>query len=290
MIPAGDGWKIQVIVPLKAVDYFVGALEPFCAAVVSFEVEEHKLWRVVGYSEAAPAPEAVTAAVAIAAYRARIAEPGVECTPVPATDWAAQSQRAFEPLRAGRYFIQPSHFGGRAPSGAIAITLDAGAAFGTGEHATTMGCLLALDRLARARRIARPLDLGCGSGILALAIAATWRCPVMAADIDPVAVTVARANARANQMTPLVRVLPSDGLAARGLHRRYDLITANILARPLVELSAAICRRLLPGGVAILSGLLAGQENMVRAAYRRQGLRLERRFAIAGWNTLVVTR
>ena len=117
MIPAGDGWKIQVIVPLKAVDYFVGALEPFCAAVVSFEVEEHKLWRVVGYSEPAPAPEAVTAAVAIAAYRARIAEPGVECTPVPATDWAAQSQRAFEPLRAGRYFIQPSHFGGRAPSG-----------------------------------------------------------------------------------------------------------------------------------------------------------------------------
>ena len=290
MTLADDGWKIQVIVPPDAVDCFVGAFESFCAAVVSFEIEERKLWRVVGYAPAAPAPEAITAAVAIAAFRARIGEPAVASMPVPATDWAAQSQRGFAPLRAGRYFIAPSHFSGRKPGGAIAITLDAGAAFGTGEHATTMGCLLALDRLARMRRFTRPLDLGCGSGILALAIAATWRRPVLAADIDPVAVTVARANARVNRLTPLVRVLRSDGLAARGLHRRYDLITANILARPLVELSAAIRRRLLPGGVAILSGLLAGQENMVRAAYRRQGLRLERRFAIAGWNTLVVTR
>jgi ribosomal protein L11 methyltransferase len=287
---ANDGWKIQVIVPQGAVDCFVGAFEPLCAAVVSVEVEEHKLWRVVAYAPAAPAPEAITAAVAIAALRAGIGEPAVECLPVPATDWAAQSQRSFTPSRTGRYFIAPSHFSGRAPHGTIALTLDAGAAFGTGEHATTMGCLLALDRLARARRFTRPLDLGCGSGILALAIAATWRRPVLAADIDPVAVTVARENARVNQLTSLVRVLPSNGLTAHGLHRRYDLITANILARPLVELSAAIRRRLLPGGVAILSGLLAGQENMVRAAYRRQGLRLEWRFAIAGWNTLIVAR
>ncbi len=290
MTLAGDGWKLQVIVPVDAVDCFVAALDPLCTAVVSIEVEEHRLWRVVGYSAAMPAPEAVAAAIAIAAHRAKISEPAVDCIPVPATDWAAESQRSFQPLRAGRYFIQPSLFQDRAPAGAIAITLDAGAAFGTGEHATTMGCLLALDRLARARRFTHPLDLGCGSGILALAIAATWRCPVIAADIDLAAVTVARANVRTNRLAPLIRVLRSDGLAARALHRRYDLITANILARPLVELSAAIRRRLRPGGRAILSGLLAGQENMVKAAYRRQGLRLERRIAINGWNTLVVVR
>jgi len=287
---ADDGWKIQVIVPPDAVDCVVQALDPLCAAVVSVEVEEHRLWRVVGYRAAAPAPEAVAAAIAIAARRAGIAEPAVDCMPVPATDWAAQSQREFEPMRAGRYFIQPSHFEGRAPSGAIAITLDAGAAFGTGEHATTMGCLLALDWLARSRRFTRPLDLGCGSGILALAIAATWRRPVIAADIDPVAVAVARANARGNRLSALMRVMRSDGFGARDLRARYDLITANILARPLVELSAAIRRRLRPGGVVILSGLLADQENMVRAAYRRQGMRLDRRFAIAGWHTLVVAR
>jgi ribosomal protein L11 methyltransferase len=290
VILAGGGWKIQVIVPPEAVDCFVQALDPLCAAVVSFEVEGHGAWRVAGYTSAAPAPEAVAAAIAIAALRAQIAEPAVARAPVPATDWVAESQRGFQPLRAGRYFIRPSHFRGRAPGGAISITLDAGAAFGTGEHATTRGCLLALDWLARARRFTRPLDLGCGSGILALAIAATWRRPVTAVDIDPVAVAVARANARGNRLAPLVRVLRGDGLSARGLRQRHDLITANILARPLVDLSGAIRRRLEPGGVAVLSGLLANQENMVRAAYRRHGLRLVRRIAIDGWNTLVVAR
>jgi len=285
-----DGWKLQVVVPPHAVDAFSQALAPLCVAMVAFEVAEGSLWRVEGYVPAQPPHAQVSAALAIAAARAGVAEPPVACLPVPVVDWVAENQRAFQPLRAGRYFVHPSHFDGAPPAGAIALTLDAGAAFGTGEHATTRGCLLALDRLARARRFRQVLDLGCGSGILALAAAATWRRPVLAADIDPQAVMVAQANARRNGLGPLVRAQHSDGFAARELRRGapYDLIMANILAGPLVALSRELRRYLAPGGAVVLSGLLAQQENAVCAACRRQGLRLVRRIAIDGWHTLVL--
>jgi ribosomal protein L11 methyltransferase len=292
MISSAGGWKVEVIVPLRGSECFEQAFEPFCLAVTAFEVEEGRLWRVEGFAMEAPPAEELTAAVAIAAMRAGIAEPGVTCMPLPATDWVAETQRSFQPLRAGRYFIRPSHFDGPVPKGAKTITVDAGAAFGTGEHATTKGCLLALDGLARSRRFTRPLDLGCGSGILAMATAMTWHCPVLAADIDPAAVTVSRENAGINQLSSRMRIICSDGFAAPELRRAapYDLIIANILARPLVALSHPIRRYLAPGGVCVLSGLLAVQEREVAAAFRRQGMKMLRRIGIDGWNTLIVAR
>lgn len=286
------GWKLEVIVPTVAAACFSEALESLCQAVVSFEIPGSQLWRVEGYAAEMPAHSDATAAMAIAAARANVPEPEITCVPLPVVDWVAENQRSFQPLRAGRYFIRPSHFDGPPPSGALVFTLDAGAAFGTGEHATTKSCLLALDWLARRQRFRRPLDMGCGSGILSLAIAATWRCDVIASDIDPQAVSVTRENAMANQLGKFIATCCSNGLSDRILHRSapYDLITANILAKPLVSMSRGLSGSLAPGGIVVLSGLLAAQENMVRNAYRRQGLALKRRFAVDGWHTLVMSR
>jgi ribosomal protein L11 methyltransferase len=149
---------------------------------------------------------------------------------------------------------------------------------------------LALDHLARGRRFRRPLDLGCGTGILAMAMALTWRVPVMAADVDPVAVAVARENARRNGLGRWVRARVSDGIAKREVAQGgpYDLIAANILARPLARLAPALASHLAAGGAVVLSGLLVSQEAQVSAAYRAQGLRLARRHRLGEWSTLVM--
>lgn len=288
----GTGWKLEVVVPASAAESFAEAFGSLCQAVASFEIPDSILWRVEGYAAEMPPHAEAAAATAIAASRAGVAEPELSCMPLPALDWVAENQSTFQPLQAGRYFIRPSHFEGRSPYGSIALTLDAGAAFGTGEHATTKSCLLALDWLAKRRRIGHPLDMGCGSGILALAIAATWRCTVVASDIDPQALAVTRENAAINRLSGAVRSRCSNGFADReiGQSAPYDLIVANILAGPLVSMSRPLARYLAPGGVAILSGLLADQENAVRNAYRRQGLALRRRFAVDGWHTLVMVR
>jgi ribosomal protein L11 methyltransferase len=194
------------------------------------------------------------------------------------------------PLAVGRYFVYGSHYAGAVPAGAHAITLDAGIAFGSGEHATTRGCLLALDRLARRRRVRRALDVGCGSGILAIGIARSWSARVVASDIDRDSVRVAAENVRRNAVGRRVRVGWSDGLARVRPLRGYDVVVANILARPLCRLAGAIAGAVSPGGTVILSGLLAGQESEVRAAYRCRGLKLDRRIAIDGWRTLIFRR
>ena len=286
------GWKFETVVPAAAAEAFAAAVESLCPAVASFEIPGSTLWRIEGYASDMPPHAEAAAAMAVAAARAGIAEPEFTCIPLPDTNWVADNQASFQPLHAGRYFIQPSHFDGTAPHGTTALTVDAGAAFGTGEHATTKTCLLALDGLAKRCQFRRPLDLGCGSGILALAMAATWRRPIMAADIDPQSVVVARENAEINGLDGWLRIRCSNGVADREVRKAgpYDLIVANILAGPLVALSHRLSACLAPRGVLILSGLLAQQENAVRNAYRRQGLSLRHRIALDGWHTLIVAR
>lgn len=287
-----SGWKLALVTPEAAVESFAMALEPFCYGLSAFEIEEGGAWRVEGFAVDMPSHASVSAAVALAALQAGVPEPALDCVPIPATDWVVETQKAFQPLRAGRYSIRPSHYDGPVPAGAITLTIDAGAAFGTGEHATTKGCLLALDQLARRRKFTRPLDLGCGSGILAMAMAATWRRQVLAGDIDPEAVGVANRNFHINRLTPLTRAYASRGFSARVLRAGgpYDLITANILARPLIRLAGDIRRNIAPGGIVILSGLLSHQENMVAAAYRAAAFQLIRRINIDDWHTLIFTR
>jgi ribosomal protein L11 methyltransferase len=207
--------------------------------------------------------------------------------PVAERDWLAENRRAFPPQRIGRFLIYGSHWQEKPPPGAIAVEIDAATAFGTGEHPTTRGCLLAFDRLAKARRFRRPRDIGAGSGILAIAAAKTLRWQVLASDLDPVAVRVARHHARRNGVVNLVRLVVANGT---GRSLGHDLVFANILARPLMQMARDLARATAPGGVVILSGLLQRQEAAVLASYRAQRLRLSSRIVIDGWSILVLRK
>ena len=206
-----------------------------------------------------------------------------------ARDWLEENRRAFPPLRIGRFFVHGSHWTGSAPPGAIALEIDAATAFGTGEHPSTSGVLLALDTLARRRRFRRPLDIGTGTGVLAIAAAKLLHRKVLASDIDCAAVRVARHHVGRNGLRGRVHVICAPGYHARAVRRaRYDLILSNILARPLMLMARDLGRALAPGGVAVLAGLLRRQERMVLSAHRMQGLAMTGRIAIEGWSTLIL--
>jgi ribosomal protein L11 methyltransferase len=196
------------------------------------------------------------------------------------------------PVRAGRFFVYGAHDAGVVPPGVIPIRIEAGLAFGTGHHETTALCLGALSDLSKRRRFDNVLDLGCGTGLLAIGAAKLWRKPVLASDIDVVAVEVTRENAAANGEAPLIRALTADGLTHPVLARKapYDLIIANILASPLTRLAPEIARSLAPGGMALLSGLLAWQENMVTSFYRPQGLVYRGARRSGSWSALLLER
>jgi ribosomal protein L11 methyltransferase len=290
---SGAVWRVAVDAPdADAAEGAAAAIGTVCGAVSAFESSAGGAWRVEGFAAERPERAMIEAALALA-WAARHGEPpALTLERVAERDWLGENQASFPPLAAGRYFIHGSHHRERVPAGRVALIIDAATAFGTGEHATTQGCLLALDRLARQGRRRRVLDMGTGTGILAIAAAKTWRRPVMARDIDAEAVRVTARNAAVNGVAALVDVRRSDGYRDRRLRRagRFDLVLANILARPLALMAKDLARALKPGGTAVLSGLLARQEAAVLAAHRAQGLTLRRRIAIAGWHTLVLRR
>ncbi len=211
---------------------------------------------------------------------------------LPDVDWIKLSQEGLPPVRAGRFFVYGAHDAGTVPHAVIPIRIEAGLAFGTGHHETTALCLAVLSDLAKRRRYAKVLDLGCGTGLLAIGAAKLWRRTVLASDIDPVAVAVTRENARANGEAPLVRALTADGLDHPALAGAapYDLILANILAGPLTRLAPSLSRALAPGGTAVLSGLLAWQENLVASFYRPHGLTLRETRRDGVWSALVLEK
>jgi ribosomal protein L11 methyltransferase len=222
----------------------------------------------------------------------KLAGRAVHVALLPDADWIRLSQEGLPPVRAGRFFVYGAHDAGTVPHGVIPIRIEAGLAFGTGHHETTALCLSVLSDLSKKRRFANVLDLGCGTGLLAIGAAKLWRRPVLASDIDPVAVAVTRENARANGEAPLVRALTADGLDHPALAGQapYDLIVANILAGPLTRLAPAIARALAPGGMLILSGLLEWQENLVLSFYRAQGLILRGTHREGVWSALLLER
>jgi ribosomal protein L11 methyltransferase len=222
----------------------------------------------------------------------RLAGREVHVALLPDTDWIKLSQQGLPPVRAGRFFIYGAHDRGEVPRGVIPICIEAGLAFGTGHHETTALCLSVLSDIARRRRHANVLDLGCGSGLLAIGAAKLWRKRVTASDIDPVAIEVTRANAHANGEANLVHAVVADGLASRALasHAPYDLILANILAEPLTRLAPEIAKSLARGGNLVLSGLLHYQENLVLGFYRPHGLVLRHIRRDGPWSALVLER
>jgi ribosomal protein L11 methyltransferase len=288
-------WRIALAAADAAVAEAASAALASCAPAVSaFEIEPDGAWRLEAYAESEPNRAELVAALALALSLADSEERTRDLViePLPRRDWLRENQESFPPLRIARFFIHGSHVAAVPRAGAIVLRIDAATAFGTGEHATTRGCLLAFDALARRRRFRRPLDMGTGTGVLAMAAARLTRRAVLACDVDPGSVAVARENARINGLQRQVRALRSNGYRhpaiARG--RPYDLVLANILARPLARMAGALAAHVEEGGIAILSGLLARQAAYVLAAHRAHRFVLCRRLTVAGWTTLVLRR
>ena len=274
-------WIIRFTVPHSA-SVFTDTMEPFAEAVSAFERAPGGDWHIEAIG---PEPDRgrLGAALALTAAALGVAEPEATIETLPEKDWLAENRRSFRPIHAGRFLVHPSHIRPDAP-GRLLLRIDAGEAFGSGEHETTRLCLMALDRLAKRRprwksapgRPAWALDMGCGSGILSLAIALRWRMKVLAVDIAPEAARVTRRNARDNGLAALVRAMRADGYRRRAMRgRRFGLIVSNILQRPLVALAPDLARHLGPAGRAVLSGFYPDQAQAVIAAHRARGLRLE---------------
>jgi ribosomal protein L11 methyltransferase len=248
------------------------------------EDEDRDIWRIDAFPTSEEEVEALTA---------RLAEhPGVtvKVEPLADADWLAMSLSGLPPVRAGRFFVYGAHDQGRVPPNAVNLKIDAGAAFGTGHHGTTVGCLVAYDELLKRERFEKVLDVGCGTGVLAIAAARTGAALAVGTDIDAPSVRIANENAKLNQAN--ARFVHASGLNDIKVRAGapYDLVFANILAPPLVALSQDIKMSLRIGGVAILSGLLRTQERRVSAAYLSRGFRLERRIHRDAWSALVLRR
>lgn len=203
-------------------------------------------------------------------------------------DWVSQSQKLLTPVEAGQFFVYGSHDADKVPPDCIAICIEAGQAFGTGQHETTHGCLCALDELVGKISPKNILDLGAGSGVLAIAAAKLWPVQIIASDIDPIATETAAQNTEINDV-PFITTLTSDGFEGIEV-KSFDLITANILAGPLRDMAEDITVHLAPKGVLILSGLLTTQEEGVLEAYKNQGLQLKKKYILGEWSTLVLER
>lgn len=211
---------------------------------------------------------------------------------LPEIDWVAKSLEGLQPVRAGRFLVHGAHDRHRRRVGDLAIEIEAGLAFGTGHHGTTSGCLEMIDMVVRRERPQNALDLGTGSAVLAIALAKLAHIPVLATDIDPVATKVAAANVRLNHVEAYVETLTAAGFGDPAFRTRapFDLIVANILARPLMRLAPDMARTIVPGGSLILSGILERQRNAVIAAYVGQSFRHVRTLWRGEWVTLHLKR
>ena len=205
-------------------------------------------------------------------------------------DWLAMALSGLPPVRAGRFFVYGMHDRGRLPASTVNLRIEAGAAFGTGHHGTTVGCLQAYDRLIKARKFNKVLDVGAGTGLLAIAAARTGSKLAVGTDIDKPSVRISKENAKVNKAN--AKFVHASGLSNPLVANNapYDLVFANILARPLISLAQDIKRALVPGGTVILSGLLRTQERMVKAAYLSRGFKVVTRIHRDAWATLVLQR
>ncbi|TCT06848.1 50S ribosomal protein L11 methyltransferase [Aquabacter spiritensis] len=271
----------------RIADLIAESFDPAEVAVANFEQPDGD-WAVEAYAGSAFDPELLRDLVVAAAGEAYAAH--VEFGALQEKDWIAASLEGLAPVRVGPFHVHGSHDRARVPVNGIGIEIEAALAFGTGHHGTTQGCLAAIVDEARRRRPRRVLDVGTGTGVLAIAAARLFRIPVMAGDIDAVAVRTARDNSRANASGAFVHTVLAPGVDAGPLRAAapYDLILANILLPPLKRLARSLRPLLAPGGRLVLSGLLTSHASAALAAYRTQGLVLVRRRDIEGWTTLTL--
>lgn len=281
----------------RVADIIVETFDPAETAAAAFEIEEGSSktwssgeWSVEVFFGRQPDEAQIRSLVGMVTDADTAA--ALEFSSVSPRDWIAASLEGLDAVREGRFVLHGAHARQKVQPGDFGIEIEAALAFGTGHHGTTRGCLVALNAVGRRRRPHRILDVGTGTGVLAIAAAKRFRRAVAAGDIDAIAVATARENARRNGVAGLVRPVHAVGLGHPDLRRRgpYDLILCNILARPLRALAPHIWRVVAPGGDIILSGLLAGDVPGVVSAYRTQGLVLTQRTNIEGWATLQMRR
>lgn len=263
-------------------------MEPEPTGIGVFEIEDgSETWEVGGYF--LEEPNDVELALLAAAYGAA---PFV-VSEVPDTDWVDKVRRELTPVVAGRFFVYGSHDADKIPEGSEPLLIEAAMAFGTGHHGTTQGCLEALDRLANDGFVGENVaDIGCGTAVLGMGAARIWPNPVIVSDIDEVAVEVAEANVTANGLNGKVICVEAAGFGHTKLAERapFDLVFANILKQPLIDLSPDMARSLQPGGYAILSGILVRQADEVIEVYEANGVNLVRRDTIGEWVTLTLRK
>ena len=290
---AGPLETVSVVVPEAAVEPFEAAIAAVCGTVGLFEEDDAgTLWRIEGVRPAGEQEVRLQTGLALAAAATGV-RPTLARMPVAAEGWLARTEASFPEQFIGRRFVvRGTHLPpAPAPAGRIVLTLDAGLAFGSGEHGSTRGCLRALEAVAH-RRPRRVLDLGTGSGVLAMAASRLLHRRVLATDIEPWSVRVAAENAAANFVASRVRCIRADGWRTRRTREGgpYDLVLANILAGPLAGMASDLAANLAPGGRAVLAGLLRSQIRRVLAAHRRQGLVLSRVLLEGDWATLVLRK
>lgn len=273
---------VTAIGPLAAIKAAAEAfddIDPSPADAVSWFEEGHGRFRLEVYADG---EDNADAAVKVVSAAAPDLDPRI--APLVDADWVAMSLDGLPPVRAGRFVVAGAHALGAVRGGRTKVWIEASEAFGTGHHGTTLGCLMMLDAELKQRRVRRVLDVGAGSGVLAIA-AAKAGAKALAVEIDARAAAIMVENVKNNRVGPRVRVIAGNG--ARHARERYDLVFANILMRPLIRLSPLLAKATASGGTLILSGLLTKQEPLIRLAYEGRGMTLKRRFRREAWSTLV---
>lgn len=290
--PLPELWQIRFPIPADDVDEVLAVVDEASESMAAFEVEAGR-WVCELIVRHQPDLDELRWRLEHAIGEDVPEEADFVVERLAAQDWLEATRRAFPPIGVGRFWVHGSHVESPPPPTAIPLLIDAGIAFGTGEHGSTHGCLTAIDRLARRHRFRRVLDMGCGTAILAIAALKCWPgARALAVDIDPLAAATAQANARRNGVAERLRSGTADGYDRPELRRagRFDLVLANILAGPLCQMAPDLTISLAPGGHAILAGLLSTQADAVTEAHRRCGLRLIARYAVGPWATLVLTK
>jgi ribosomal protein L11 methyltransferase len=297
---SANGWALTLVCNRRDAEampeigeVFPDLLDPPTLNVEEPDPDQPDAWMMTAYF--ADEPDAGLVARITALFPSAA---DVTLAPLPDADWTTLSQRNLEPVRAGRFLVHTAAHADAVRAGDIALAIEAGLAFGTGQHATTHGCLLAMHRLAKRRGFRNIADLGTGTGVLALGAARRWKqAATIASDIDPVSVAVTRDNLRDNHVgegrsVGRIELVEAAGMNHLRLWQRapYDLIIANILAGPLIDISRDVARALAPGGVLVLAGLLQSQALRVRSAYRQHGLVPVGQHRRGEWPCLVLTK
>src|SRR5580692_11313528 len=272
------------VVDLLTESFFEGQ-----AAIAAFERPDG-IWDVTVHFAEEPDQASIRDLVGLAAG-GDVAQ-AIAFDTVEAKDWVKATLEELVPVRAGRFIVHGRHDRARVPANKLGIEIEAALAFGTGHHGTTRGCLLLLDHVLKAYRPRRVLDLGTGTGVLAIAASKALQIKVLASDIDPLSVRVAHENARLNGTGDWVETIQATGFSAPHFAKRgpFDLVLANILANPLRQMATSMARHLAPSALVILSGLLPHQAQSVIAAYRARGLVLKRQLQIEGWSSLLMRK